>query len=404
MGLVASLRAVLSLETGPFQKNMALAEVESERLRKSMEKTGRAAGKTGDQAYDAGEKIGKMVRHIAGNVISFQLNDLTNRLKSAVAQGLEYASSLGETSQQLGVSSKAMQEYRYAASQAGVSQDEMDAGLSKLNKTIGEAAMGGKSQAAAFEKLGISIRDANGHVRDAGDVIPEVAQALQRIHSPAERAAVLVELFGKSGQKLAPLLADGAAGVNDLRQAAHQLGLVLSEDQIQRADATADKISALNQALSAHIASTVADNANAILQLANALAIGAGRAAQFASKYTAATSAMGGAIAGGRIGGLPGAIIGTVGGYVGGSMIAQAAEDSNMDIRFRTQKLKVATAQFRRMQAENKNGGGSLFSIRKESGTGVTETGARTEMLKQLGLLKQAMRGSGSASGGSASG
>ncbi len=185
--------------------------------------------------------------------------------------GLEYASSLGEVSQQLGVTTKDLQEYRYAATQVGVSQDEMDAGLAKLTKTLGQAAGGGKAQVAAFEQLGIAIRDAGGNVKSTGDLLPQIADALSKIPDPAQRAAAEVALFGKAGQKLEPLLAGGSKGVNDLRDAAQKLGIVLSDKQIQDADATADKIGSLKKVLEAQIAGTVANNAESILHLAEAL-------------------------------------------------------------------------------------------------------------------------------------
>jgi hypothetical protein len=198
-------------------------------------------------------------------------------------RGLEYASSLGEVASQLGVTTKALQEYRYAASQAGVEQGEMDQALSQLTRRLGDAAQGAKEPTKALDKLGVSIRDANGHVLDAGDAIPLIAEGLQKIESPAERAAILVDLFGKSGQKLAPLLEGGAAGVNNLRNAAHELGIVLSDEQIQKADDTADKLSAMKQVLEAKIAGAVSDNADSILELADALTKlvdAAGRAAK----------------------------------------------------------------------------------------------------------------------------
>lgn len=190
----------------------------------------------------------------------------------AAKQGLEYASSLGEVAQQLGITTDALQEYRYAATQAGLSQEEMDQALSQLTRRIGEAAGGTKAQAEAFNKLGVSVKDANGNVIDAGEAIPKIADALKDVQSPAERAAILMDLFGKSGQKLEPLLSGGSAAVNELRNAAQELGLVLSQEQIQKADDTADKLAALNTVLSARIASIVSDNADSILGMANALA------------------------------------------------------------------------------------------------------------------------------------
>jgi hypothetical protein len=204
----------------------------------------------------------------AGFVAANALGVITDQ----ITKGLEYASSLGEVAQQLGVTTDALQEYRYAGSQAGLEQAEIDQSLQQLTRRLGEAASGAKAQAEAFEKLGISVKDANGNVLDAGEAIPLIAEALTSIQSPAERAAILMDLFGKSGQKLEPLLAGGAAGVNNLRDAAHELGIVLSSDQIQKADDAADKLSAVKQVLEARIAGVVADNAGAILDLANKLA------------------------------------------------------------------------------------------------------------------------------------
>lgn len=190
---------------------------------------------------------------------------------TAIKDGLEYASSLGEVAQQLGVTTDTLQEYRYAATQAGLSQDEMDNSLAKLTRTIGQAANGGKAQVAAFERLGVSIRDANGNIKEAGVVIPEIADGLKRLSSDAERAATLTELFGRAGQKLAPLLAGGSEGINNLRDAAHRLGIVLSSEQIQSADDAADKLAAVQTVLKARLAGAVADNAASIIEMANAL-------------------------------------------------------------------------------------------------------------------------------------
>jgi hypothetical protein len=206
-------------------------------------------------------------------------------ITGAISRGLEYASSLGEVAQQLGVTTDALQEYRFAATQAGLSQEDMDQSLSQLTRRIGEAASGTKAQAQAFETLGINVRDARGNVIQAGDAIPLIAEALKRVQSPAERAALLMDLFGRSGQKLEPLLAGGAAGVNNLRDAARELGVVLSSQQIQSADDAADKLAAVKQVLEARLAGVVADNADEILALADALASLADQAIKAAAGF-----------------------------------------------------------------------------------------------------------------------
>lgn len=254
---VGSLNVDLTLETARFQKGLSDAS--------------RGVGKAQKDMAGLGGTLGTLGKSMAAVGAVFASSAIIGGLKDMAVRGLEFASALGEQAQQLGVTTKELQEYRYAATQAGLSQDEMDTALSKLTRNLGEAAKGSKAQAEAFAKLGINIRDANGNIKSAGAIIPEIAEALKGVHDPAERAAALVDLFGKSGQKLEPLLAGGAAGVNNLRDAAQRLGIVLSDRQIQQADDTADKLAALKTVLEAKIAGAVADNTQQIIDLANAL-------------------------------------------------------------------------------------------------------------------------------------
>lgn len=191
---------------------------------------------------------------------------------SAGARALDYASSLQEVAQQIGVTSRDLQVYRYIATQVGLSQDDMEAGLTKLTKTIGEAAEGGKKQAATFKELGVAIVGANGQLLTAGDVMPRVADALAKIPDPARRAALEIDLFGKAGQKLDTLLAGGSGQIDNLRNAAERLGIVISDDLIEHADAAADKMAELKLVLEANLAATVAANADAIFKMVDSLA------------------------------------------------------------------------------------------------------------------------------------
>lgn len=255
--MIGRLRVALGLETAAFEKGAKRASAEINTF--------------GSKAEQAGFKVGSMAKAVAVGGAAIAGSAIVAQIKDMVTAGLEYASSLGEQAAKLGVTAKAMQEYRAVASQVGLSNEEMDAALAKLTRTVGDAATGSKKAQGAFDALGISVRDANGNVKDAGDLIPEIAAALEKVPSPAERASRLVDLFGKSGQKLAPLMAEGAGGINKLREEARQLGMVLSDEQIQKADATADKIAQLNAQFNARIAGVVADNADAIMGLVNAL-------------------------------------------------------------------------------------------------------------------------------------
>lgn len=256
--VIGRLSVTLGLDTAAFETNAKRAV--------------KTTATTGENMEALGSKVRIADKALVGLGAAIAGSQLLGTIKDLAVQGLEYASSLGEQAQQLGVLSSELQEYRYAASQSGVATETMDQALAQLTKRIGLAANGAKGPAGAFKELGISIRDARGNMITAGQAIPLIAEALAKIPEPAKRARLEAELFGKSGQQLDPLLTQGAKGVNDLRTAAHNLGIVLSEETIAKADKAADHLGELNTVLQAKVAGVVSENANAIIRLADSLA------------------------------------------------------------------------------------------------------------------------------------
>lgn len=143
---------------------------------------------------------------------------------------------------QVGLTTDEYQSFRFAATQVGVSQEEADTAIARLTRTIGEAADGNQKAAGAFEKLGIGIRDVNGEIRPTGEILRDVADAIERLPTPAERARVEVELFGRSGQKLGPLLDEGSAGIDQMIAKSKELGVVLSTETIDKLEKAKQKV------------------------------------------------------------------------------------------------------------------------------------------------------------------
>ena len=310
---------------------------------------------------------------------------------AAGKRALDYASSLGEVSQQLGVTTRDLQTYRYAASQVGIAQEEMDKGLAKLTQSLGKARVGADAPAKAFGALSKIIGvDIVGTAKTAGDALPLMAEALSKIKDPAQRAAIEVALLGKTGQKLDTLLAGGRAQLDNLANAAKRLGIVLSDEQIRKADDAADKLSALKQVLEARIAGVVADNATGILNLANAVGTLAGAVSRFMSTNPQTALAIIGGLAGARFGGLPGAGVGAALGVLAGDQMQASASNSNNDLGFRRKQLDKALAELRARQ--NFSNSGSIFQLRQGNGSqsGGTLATAQAEVRRQADLLRRA--------------
>lgn len=145
-------------------------------------------------------------------------------------------------SRNTGFSVEELQKMQYASDLVDVSMDQMTGSVQKLTKQMGS---GNK----AFEKLGVSIVDENGNMRDAVDVWYESLEALSHVENGAERDQIAMELFGKSAMDLSGIVDDGGQALKDFGQEAEDMGLILDEEGVQNAAKFNDELDKLkNQA------------------------------------------------------------------------------------------------------------------------------------------------------------
>lgn len=159
---------------------------------------------------------------------------------------VEMVGGLGELADQLGVTTDGLQALQYQAIQSGASAEQLETGIARLTRSIGDAAEGNDALINRFRSLGVGVLDANGKVRDTESVLTDVAKALEKIDDPAKKAAAVVDLFGKTGQRLIPTLHDLATnGLDALKDKAKDAGAVVDEALIRKFDDLADR-SAVN--------------------------------------------------------------------------------------------------------------------------------------------------------------
>jgi len=187
----------------------------------------------------------------AAGVASRQLLAVLGPLATAfsVAAAASYAWSAGmkaadygEQAEAIGVTTEQMQAYRFAGAQAGLQVEQMDTAFTRLARTMGQAADGGKEQIELFDKLGVKLLDARGALRPVADVLPEVARGVLQIGSSSQRTATLMELFGRSGAKMAAVLGEIAQGNDEVVAKARAAGAILDEEVIAAWDKVSDSL------------------------------------------------------------------------------------------------------------------------------------------------------------------
>lgn len=131
-----------------------------------------------------------------------------------------------------GLSTKAYQEWDYIAKQAGTSMDTLQGGITDLAEKMDDAAKGEGEAAEIFKKLGVNVTDSTGKLKSQEKVFEETIKALQGVRNETERQALATKLMSTTGEELLPLLNGEIGSIKELKEAANEYGLVMSESAI----------------------------------------------------------------------------------------------------------------------------------------------------------------------------
>lgn len=233
-----------------FDARVGNLERQLERINGKLRETDKAAAKTKGTFGSMGASISSF-----GASVTAALGPL-GRVAGVLGVGLgigaavsgfmalaDAVGNLGEAADQVGVSIEGLQAWTAIGAEFNVTAEGMSASLGKLTRTIGEAAAGNEEAAAGFVRLGVSIRDGAGDIRSTEEVLTDVARGIAELPSAAEQAAAAVELFGRAGQRLLPLLLDIAKNSTDVVTSMRDAGVVIASEVSASYDRFGDNLS-----------------------------------------------------------------------------------------------------------------------------------------------------------------
>lgn len=203
-----------------------------------------------------------------------------------------------------GVTVEALSGLAFAAEQSGSNIEELENALRFMSRVIAEASQGSQQAVDALSNLGLT---ADRLLRmTPEDQFKTIADAMSSIENPTVRAASALEVFGRSGTKMLPLVADGARGIEALQSQFDSFGATVTTADAKLAALLNDTwnemavtLRAFNMQVGAAVAPTFIDIANAARRSATT-AIGWVRENRelvvVALKAAAAVAAIGGAL------------------------------------------------------------------------------------------------------------
>lgn len=224
--LVGALRAMLSLDSTAFISGANKAQKSGKKL-----ETGLAA-------------LGSTMRKVG-----LGLAVAAAGLGAAIKGQLNAADEMGKAAQKFGVGVEELSRLNYAAKLSDVSLETLGTGLRALSKNMLAASDGSKAAGKLFADLGVSVTDSAGKMRSSEAVLQDVADVLSKMPDGAEKTALAMKVFGKSGAELLPMLNGGKTGLQAMAEEANRLGVVIDAKTAKSAENFNDNLTRLGAAM-----------------------------------------------------------------------------------------------------------------------------------------------------------
>jgi len=230
---VGHLRASLSANSAGFAADMKRARDAVQSSASGMSGAMNSVKKSFGTAVQAAGVLGAAATAGAG------------ALAYLVKGSIDSADAALKQSQAVGVSVATLTSMQHAANLSGVSNEALATALKQTSKRASEAASGTGAAAIAYAALGISVLDSSGSLKGADKLIGEVADKFAGMENGAGKTAIAMQLFGRAGADMIPLLNAGGAGIQEMRDEARALGLVMDDETSAAAERFNDNIDRL---------------------------------------------------------------------------------------------------------------------------------------------------------------
>lgn len=195
----------------------------------------------------------------AGGAAAVAVAGILKAVKDATAEAEAFAVEIGKMANEYNLTTTQVQELQHVSSMLNVEYENVVDTMKDLTEKMYDASTGNEDLASEFNDLGVSIYDTEGGLRDTFDVLIDLVDAYGNIENKTERAARMQKILGESSRTLNTLIYEGGEAIKQYREQAHEWGIVMEDEVIDRLEVTEKKTRELNAAWEAMVRNWAAD-------------------------------------------------------------------------------------------------------------------------------------------------
>ena len=269
------LVVLLEARVKDLEKNMAKASGTTARefgkMRKSSSSATRAmeadmirsTSRINQALATTSTKIGAWGKAAVAGLVAGGIAGVVSQVQD-IAKGI---AEIGDQAKIAGVDVEAFQELKYVAEQNRIGVDSLTDGLKELNLRADEFILTGKGSAEeAFKRLGYTAEELKTKLKEPSELFAEIIGRLKEF----DRAAAIRiadEIFGGTGgEKFVQLIDRGRDGIRATIKEARELGIVVDEGMVKKADEIDRKFNALATAVGVTLKGAIVSAADSLAE------------------------------------------------------------------------------------------------------------------------------------------
>jgi hypothetical protein len=198
---------------------------------------------------------------------------ITGTLAMMVKSTTAYSDQIFIAHQRTGIATETLSSLKYVAEQTESSFEDLTIGLKSLGRNMAEASQGNAALILSFRTLGTSFKDAEGNIKPVDRMLLDMADKFARMEDGAEKTSLAIQIFGRSGTSMIPMLNLGSKGIKELLDESEKLGRNLKEKDAVAFDNFTDTVNKLKTSVGGLFQTLVIQFLPGLTSLANSISM-----------------------------------------------------------------------------------------------------------------------------------